>query len=142
MLLLLAILTFIFILFYCLNEMNNKNFKTVEVFGEMKKEKTEVMKKNGLASLLNDISSADKVILENITEEWIMNKDIIDEGLNGKIKSIIEDILESLSNVSNHLFYVNNIENMYVMKDENGNSRCILNCFITEIWMFWIFRSI
>ena len=27
-----------------------------------------------------------------------------------------------------HLFYVNNIENMYVMKDENGNSRCILNC--------------
>ena len=57
MLLLLAILIFIFILFYCLNEMNNKNFKTVEVVGEIKKEKTIQMKKNGLASLLNDISS-------------------------------------------------------------------------------------
>ena len=32
-----------------------------------------------------------------------MNKDIIDEGLNGKIKSIIEDILESLSNVSSFI---------------------------------------
>ena len=140
MLLLLAILTFIFILFYCLNEMNNKNFKTVEVFGEIKKEKTKEMKKNRLASLLNDISSADKVILENITEEWIMNKDIIDEALNGKIKSIIEDILESLSNVSNHIFYVNNIENMYVMKDENGNFRCILNCFIFEVQKFYTIK--
>lgn len=140
MLLLLAILTFIFILFYCLNEMNNKNFKTVEVFGDIKKEKTEVMKKNGLASLLNDISSANKVILENITEEWIMNKDIIDEELNGKIKSIIEDILESLSNVSKHIFYVNNIENMYVMKDENGNYRCILNCFIFEVQKFYTIK--
>ena len=69
-----------------------------------------------------------------------MNKDIIDEELNGKIKSIIEDILESLSNVSNHLFYVNNIENMYVMKDENGNSRCILNCFIFEVRKFYTIK--
>ena len=71
MLLLLAILIFIFILFYCLNYINNKNFSVVEVVGERKKEKTPKMKGNALLSLLNDISSADKVILENITDEWI-----------------------------------------------------------------------
>ena len=41
MLLLLAILIFVFILFYCLNYINNKNFNTVEVVGEIKKEKTQ-----------------------------------------------------------------------------------------------------
>ena len=39
--------------------------------GEVKKEKDSSMKKNGLLSLLNDISSADKVILENITSKHI-----------------------------------------------------------------------
>ena len=90
MLLLLAILIFVFILFYCLNYINNKNFNTVEVVGEIKKEKTQKMKKNTLLSLLNDISSADKVILENITDEWIMTKDIIDEDMKNRVQNIIK----------------------------------------------------
>ena len=90
MLLLLAILISIFIIFYCLNHINNNNnFNTVEVVGEIKKEKTPQMKKNALLSLLNDISSADKVILENITEEWIMTKDIIDESMKNEVTGII-----------------------------------------------------
>ena len=126
MLLLLAILIFIFIIFYCLNYINDKNFNTVELVGEIKKEKTQKMRKNFLLSLLNDISSADKVILENITDEWIMTKDIIDESMKNEVMGIIEEILTSLSNVSDHNFYVNSIENMYVMKDDNGNYRCCL----------------
>ena len=93
MLLLLAILISIFIIFYCLNHINNKNFNTVEVVGEIKKEKTPQMKKNALLSLLNDISSADKVILENITEEWIMTKDIIDESMKNEVTGIIKEII-------------------------------------------------
>ena len=140
MLLLLAILTFIFIIFYCLNYMNRENFSTVGVVGKIKKEKTEAMKKNGLLSLFNDISSADKVILENITEEWIMTKDIIDEKLNSEIKEIIDEILHSITVVSNHEFFVNNIENMYVMKDEHGNYRCILSCFIFEVNKYYTIK--
>ena len=99
MLLLLAILICIFIIFYCLNYINNKNISTIEVVGELKKEKTQKMKKNALLSLLNDISSADKVILENITDEWIMTKDIIDEDMNNKIRDIIDTILNSIINI-------------------------------------------
>ena len=36
------------------------------------------MDKNKLIKLLDNISSADKVILKNITNKWIMTKDIID----------------------------------------------------------------
>ena len=140
MLLLLAILIFIFIIFYCLNYINDKNFNTVELVGEIKKEKTQKMRKNFLLSLLNDISSADKVILENITDEWIMTKDIIDESMKNEVMGIIEEILTSLSNVSDHNFYVNSIENMYVMKDDNGNYRCILNCFIFEVKKYYTIK--
>ena len=140
MLLLLAILIFIFILFYCLNYINDKNLSIVEVVGELKKEKDSRMKKNALLSLLNDISSSDKVILENITEEWILTKDIIDEDMKEKVKGIIEEILNSVSNVSNYEFYVNTIENMYVMKDDDGNYRCIMNCFIFEVKRFYTIK--
>jgi len=140
MLLLLAILLIIFIIFYFLNYFNEKNLSTVSVVGEIKKEKTDAMKKNTLLSLFNDISSADKVILENITEEWIMTRDIIDEKLNTEIKRIIDEILHSISSVSNYDFFVNNIENMYVMKDNNGNYRCILNCFIFEVKRFYTIK--
>ncbi len=140
MLLLLAILIFVFILFYCLNYINNKNFNTVEVVGEIKKEKTQKMKKNTLLSLLNDISSADKVILENITDEWIMTKDIIDEDMKNRVQNIIKEILASISSVSNHHFYINSIENMYVMKDDYGNYRCIMNCFIFEVKKYYTIK--
>ena len=140
MLLLLAILIFIFIIFYCLNYVNDKNFNTVEVVGGIKKEKTDKMKKNSLLSLLNDISSADKVILENITDEWIMTKDIIDESMKNEVKGIIEEILTSLSNFSDNDFYVNTIENMYVMKDDYGNYRCILNSFIFEVKKYYTIK--
>ena len=140
MLLLLAILIFIFILFYCLNYINNKNFSVVEVVGERKKEKTPKMKGNALLSLLNDISSADKVILENITDEWIMTKDIIDETMKGEVKRIIIEVLNSVSNISDYSFYMNTIENMYVMKDDYGNYRCILNCFIFEVKKYYTIK--
>jgi len=140
MLLLLAILISIFIIFYCLNHINNKNFNTVEVVGEIKKEKTPQMKKNALLSLLNDISSADKVILENITEEWIMTKDIIDESMKNEVTGIIKEIINSISSVSDYKFFINTIENMYVMKDENGNYRCILNCFIFEVKKYYTIK--
>lgn len=140
MLLLLAILLFIFKIFYCINYINNKNYKSVSVTGEVKKEKTEKMKKNKLLSLFNDISSADKVILENISEEWIMTKDIIDEKLKDEIIMIIKQVLNSISGLSNYSFFVNNIENMYVMKDDDDNYRCILNCFIFEVRKYYTMK--
>ena len=140
MLLLLAILIFIFIIFYCLNHINNENFTTVEVVGNVTVGKTQEFKKNGLLSLLNDISSADKVILENIKEEWIMTKDIIDETMKNEVTGIIGEILNSISSISEYNFYIDNIENMYVMKDEHGNYRCIMNCFIFEVKKYYTIK--
>ena len=95
---------------------------------------------NGLLRLLNDISSADKVILENITSKHILNKDIIDEELNIQVLDIIKKIINSINGISDYLFYVDSIENMYVMRDDDGNYRSILNCIIYEVKNFYTIR--
>lgn len=140
MLLLLSILIIIFIVFYCINYMEEKNYSSIELFGDLKKEKSEKMKKDSLLSLFNDISSANKVILENIKEEWLLTKDVMEKDIESKIREIIQTILNSISNVSEYRFFFNNIENMYVMKDSNGNYRCILNCFVYEVKKYYTLK--
>ena len=95
---------------------------------------------NGLLRLLNDISSADKVILENITSKHILNKDIIDEELNIQVLDIIKKIINSINGISDYLLYLDSIENMYVMRDDDGNYRSILNCIIYEVKNFYTIR--
>ena len=55
MLLLLSILMTIFIVFYCINYMEYANYSSIELFGDLKKEKSEKMKKDSLLSLFNDV---------------------------------------------------------------------------------------
>ena len=56
---LLAIVIFIFIIFFILNNLTEKNYQIVNIEGDLKDTK----ERNGLMQLLNDISSADKIIL-------------------------------------------------------------------------------
>ena len=60
--------------------------------------------------------------------------------IESKIREIIQTILNSISNVSEYRFFFNNIENMYVMKDSNGNYRCILNCFVYEVKKYYTLK--
>ena len=137
---LLLLLFIVFIVAYILNYMNDNNYHPVSVMGEIRPEKSEEIKSNELISLLNSISSADKVILDNITEKWIMTKDIIDEKLNEDIKGIIKEVVGNINRLTEYTFFVNNIENMFVMKDLNGNYRCILNCFIFEVSKYYTIK--
>ena len=133
---LLAIVIFIFIIFFILNNLTEKNYQIVNIEGDLKDTK----ERNGLMQLLNDISSADKIILNGIIEEWGMTKGVIDEELNNQIISIIREVLNSISGISKYLFFVKKVENMYVMKDSEGNFRCILNCFIYEIKKYYTIK--
>ena len=133
---LVAIIIFIFVVFFILNK-HEKSHQMIHIGivqqNGCKDGNKNTGKKNELISLLNNISSADKVILSNIKERWIMTKDIINQGIKDEILTIIRKVLSSISIISNKHFFVNTIENMYVMKDEHGNYRSILNCFIYDI---------
>tara|TARA_B100001094_G_scaffold325025_1_gene378652 strand:- start:1931 stop:2875 length:945 start_codon:yes stop_codon:yes gene_type:complete len=85
-----------------------------------------------LEEVLDNISNGDKLILVDITDKWSVNKDTIDEELNDKIMFIIQQIIQSIGCISGTNYYAKSIENMYVMKDEDNNTRCILNTFIYD----------
>lgn len=134
----LAILILIFIIFFIMNTISEKNISIVSIEGESKNK----VERNSLIKLLNDISSADKVTLQNITEKWSLNKDTIDEKLKNEVNGLITKILNSISGMSNYKFYINTIENLYVMKDIDGNYRCILNCFIYEVRKYYTIKLV
>jgi len=121
--------------FYTINE-NNKTIEITSMIGELKDEdESDIVssKKNKLTKLFNDISSADKVSLKNVTEKWSMNKDTMEVQLNEKMTDIIKIVISKIGGISSKEFYVKEIDNMYVMKDDDGNYRCILNCFIYDV---------
>lgn len=119
--------------FYTINE-NNKTIEITSMIGELNNEDDIVSsKKNKLTKLFNDISSADKVSLKNVTYKWSMNKDTMDVQLNSKITDIIKIIISKIGGISNKDYYIKEIDNLFVMKDDDGNYRCILNCFIYDV---------
>ena len=96
--------------------------------------------KNSLLKILDNISSGNKVILKNVTEKIILNKNTIDEDLKEQLKIMITLILNSINGMTNHTFHVNTIENVYITKDDAGNFRCILNCFIFEVSKYYTIK--
>tara|TARA_Y100000996_G_C22450667_1_gene613709 strand:- start:53 stop:970 length:918 start_codon:yes stop_codon:yes gene_type:complete len=132
----LPLLLFVFFIVIILNHIKEKSYHTVSLDIVERKPK----RRNELTRLLDNISSADKIILENIKERMIITKDIMEEDLKGYIIEIVRKVLKSINNVSKHTFFVNTIENMYIMKDDRGNFRCILACFIFEVSKFYTIK--
>lgn len=129
---LIGILLIVFVVFFILNKLNETNIRIVD-----HKENKNTTNNNTLIKVLNNISSGDKIILENIDKKIYMNKDTIDEEFKNEVIDIIKDLLRSIENFTTYNFFINSIENIYVMKDENGNYRCILTSFINEINRFY-----
>jgi len=86
-----------------------------------------------LIQLLNKISSADKVVLRNITEKWSLNRNVIDNNLKQRVTDLIKKVLNGINGVSEEEFFMESIEKIYIMKDKDGNFRCIVNAFIYDV---------
>lgn len=109
---------------------------------EEKVEEIKGNQRNQLTRLLNDISSADKVVLKEVTEKWSMNKDVMDTELNEQLIDIISKVINSIGGIIKHDFFVKNVENAYVMKDKDGNYRCIMSCFIYDIHKYYTVKLV
>ena len=89
-----------------------------------------------LIDALKNISLSDKVILTDVEEKWSLNKNTIDIETNRKSLEIVKDVMKNIGLLSKQQFFIKNIENVYVMKDKNGNFRTIISCFIHDIQNF------
>lgn len=116
-----SLVSIVYIVYVILNEpkpMNNTNgFKP----------------EHRLVQLLNKISSADKVILKNVKERWSLHRNLVEPDLKKRVNNLIRKILNGINGISEEEFFVKDIENLYVMKDDYGNFRCIVNTFIYDV---------
>ena len=94
---------------------------------------TKLDKRKKLVNTLRTISDSDKVVLTEVVEKWSLNKNIIDPKTKKKSVEIIKEVMDTLEFFSNNKYYVENIENVYVMKDKNGNFRTVISAFIYDI---------
>lgn len=143
---LISFILIIIIVFYCLQKISsndiqdfktsiieaaeNNNFDIVNTFteeAEMKDTKVEV------SDILTNISNSEKLTLSKIVEKWSLNKDTIDKNTEDLLIYNVKKILDKINTHSTSNFYVKNIDNVYVMKDEDSNYRAILNTFIYNI---------
>ena len=95
-----------------------------------------------LIDALKNISLSDKVILTDVEEKWSLNKNTIDIETNRKSLEIVKDVMKNIGLLSKQQFFTKDIENVYVMKDKNGNFRTIISCFIHDIQNFHTIKLI
>jgi hypothetical protein len=97
---------------------------------------TPLDKRKKLVNTLRTISDSDKVVLTEVVEKWSLNKNIIDPQTKQKSVEIIKEVMDTLEFFSNNKYHVKDIENVYVMKDKNGNFRTVISAFIYDIKEF------
>ena len=94
------------------------------------------VKRYKLVNTLRNISDSDKVVLTDVVEKWSLNKNIIDTETKNKSIEIVKEVMDTLEFFSDNKYHVENIENVYVMKDGIGNYRTIISAFIYDIKNF------
>ena len=95
-----------------------------------------------LITLLSNISRADKVVLKDVKERWSLNRNVIDTELNQQITNVIEKTLNTISYISQEKFHIKSIENVYIMKDNYGDFRLIVNSFIHDVRNYYTIKLV
>ena len=95
-----------------------------------------------LLKILSDISSGNKIKLNGTCTKYIYNKNTISKELNDKIIRVINEILESIQQLSRDDFYIKNIENVYLIIDSKKNQRYFIDFFIYDTANYYTIRLI
>tara|TARA_Y100000590_G_scaffold470383_1_gene664330 strand:- start:10043 stop:10996 length:954 start_codon:yes stop_codon:yes gene_type:complete len=99
---------------------------------------TPLEKRKKLVKKLRNISTSEKVTLQNITQKWSLNKNVMDYDINQKGIHIMHEVIQKMDFLNIEDYYIKNIENIYVMKDKDNNYRVIINSFIYHVNHFTI----
>lgn len=113
------------------NKYKNKN-KKVENFEENTKTFDEP--KHMFYNALSDVKQTDKIILENVVSKCYLDKDTIEPELNNKVNDILKETISHLNNIiKDGEYFIKKLEGLYIIKDNKGNFRLIINAFIYDV---------
>ena len=118
----------LFVIQKCLPQKQEPRIKAPEIVQKAPEER--------FVEALTNISSADKVVLKNVKEKWSLRRNLIDDNNNYKLTKIAKDVIDKTGINSGNVFYIKNIENVYIMKDKDNNFRAIMDFFVYDVHNF------
>ena len=126
----LILLIICYIVFFRDNKKNNNN-KIIESFRDTVDFNDPSFK---FFKALNDIKSSDKIILENVTSKCYLTTQTIEQDLKMKVKNILKKVISDLNNILRRdEYYINDIEGLYIIKDDKNNYRIITISMIHDV---------
>ena len=111
---------------------------TPQKFQNIFKIDSPIKKRKKLIKRLRNVENSDKVILKNVNQKWTLNKKLMDNDINRKCINIVKDVIKKMNFLNIDEYYIKDVENIYVMKDNENNFRTIINCFIYHVNHFTI----
>uniref|UniRef100_A0A6C0C5R6 Uncharacterized protein n=1 Tax=viral metagenome TaxID=1070528 RepID=A0A6C0C5R6_9ZZZZ len=83
---------------------------------------------------LDDIKSSDKIILENIQSKCYLTTQTIEQDLKIKVINILKRVISDLNNIlKKDEYFINDIEGLYIIKDDKNNYRIITISMIHDV---------
>jgi len=83
---------------------------------------------------LDDIKSSDKIILDNVISKCYLTNQTIEVALKDKVIDILKNIISDLNNIlKKDEYFVNQIDGLYIIKDDKQNYRMIINSVIHDV---------
>ena len=85
-------------------------------------------------NVLNDIKTSDKIVLDNVQSKCYLTRQTIDTDLKTKVNNILKRVISELNNVlQKNEYYVNDIEGLYIIKDDKNNYRIITISMLHDV---------
>lgn len=85
-------------------------------------------------NVLNDIKASDKIVLHNVQSKCYLNRQTIDSNLKTKVNNILKRVISELNNIlQKNEYYVNDIEGLYIIKDDKNNYRIITISMLHDV---------
>lgn len=95
-----------------------------------------------LLKIFNNISSGAKIKLSGTCNQYIYNKNTIDQELNEKITILVKDMIGTINKISENSYFIKKIENVYCLIDRKANQRYIVDFFIYDVKNYYTIRLI
>jgi len=123
---LIVIVFFIFVGYLIMDKFNTKKIKPIH------DKPTHGKPKHVLNSVLSDFSRGDKISLTGDCNVRLYTRNTITTEMKGKFKKLINEIFESVYGLLDHIYELQELNNVYENSDSLGNKRYILDATIVS----------
>ena len=83
---------------------------------------------------ISDVKLSDKIILTDVDSKCYLDKNTIDVDLKQKVKEILVNVISHINKIMKKNEYnIDELLGVYIIKDNSGNYRLIINTFIYDV---------